>query len=183
MNPIDIAALAVLVLSAAFGLARGFVREVLSLAAWIGASVLCVQLFPLVDPTARRLVENTALADIAAYAAAFLVLLILFSIVAGVIGRLVQRSLVGGIDRALGLLFGVVRGVVIVIAAYIGGGLLLPVGQWPGMVRQARTAPLAYQGAMWAVSLVPEHLRPHIEAPGVGVPLMPGQSIAYRQAG
>ncbi len=181
MNPIDIAALVVLALSAAFGLARGFVREVLTLAAWIGAGSLCVQLFPLIEPVARRLIENTALADIAAYAVGFLVLVIVFSIVANVIGGLVQASLLGGIDRALGLLFGVARGVVIVVAAYILGNLLLPVGQWPGMVRSARATPLAFQGAAWVVSLVPEHLRPHIEAPGVGFAVMPGQSVAYRQ--
>ena len=186
MNPIDIASVAVLALSAAFGLMRGFVREALGLAAWIGAILLAIRLFPVLDPEARRLIENTVVADIAASAAGFIVLIIVFSIIASIIGGIVQASLLGGIDRALGLLFGAARGVVIVVAAYILGNLLLPVGQWPGMVRGARATPLAYQGAAWAVSLVPEHLRPHIEAPGGGVATItgravPSDTVAYRQ--
>lgn len=183
MNPIDIAALVVLALSAAFGLVRGFVREALGLAAWIGSILLAIRLFPVLDPTARRLIENTVLADGAASAAGFIVLMVVFSIIANVIGKLVQASLLGGIDRALGLVFGAARGVVIVVAAYILGNLLLPVGQWPSMVRGARATPLAYQGAIWAVSLVPEHLRPHIEAPGGGgiVAGLAVQTVAYRQ--
>lgn len=181
MNPIDIASVAVIALSAAFGLLRGFVREALGLAAWIGAILLAIRLFPVLDPEARRLIENTVAADIAASAAGFIVLLIVFSIIASVLGHLVQTSLLGGLDRALGLLFGAARGVVIVVAAYILGNLLLPVGQWPSMVRGARATPLAYQGAAWAVSLVPEHLRPHIEAPGSGVANVTGQPVAFRQ--
>ena len=165
MNPIDIAAVAILALSALFGFVRGFVRELLGLLAWVGAGLLCVPLFPYLRDPARQMISNTAIADIAAYGVGFLVLVILFSLVAGVIGRLVQKSLLRGVDRALGFLFGAARGAVLTVSIYIIGNLLVPVGQWPGVVRGARATPLAYQGAEWIVSLVPEHLRPHIEAP------------------
>lgn len=165
MNPIDIAALAILILSALFGLVRGFVRELLGLAAWVGAALLCVQLFPYLQGPARQMIANTAVADIAAYAVGFLVLVILFSLLAGVIGGVVQKSLLRGVDRVLGVVFGTARGAVLMVALYIVGNLLVPVGQWPGVVRGARATPLAYRGAEWVVSLVPEHLRPHIEAP------------------
>lgn len=168
MNPIDIVAVAVLLLSALFGLVRGFVRELLGLAAWVGAGVFCVKLFPHLRGPARQMISNTAVADIVAYGVGFLVLVILFSLVAGVIGRAVQNSLLRGVDRTLGFAFGAARGAALVIAFYIIGNLLVPVGQWPGNVRGARATPLAYRGAEWIMSLVPEHLRPHIEAPEAG---------------
>ena len=176
MNPVDIAAIALLVLSALFGLVRGFVREALGLAAWVGAGLLCVQIFPYLRGPARQMISNTAIADIAAYAVGFLVLVILFSLLAGVIGGVVQKSLLRGVDRVLGFVFGAARGAVLTIALYIVGNLLVPVGQWPGAVRGARATPLAYRGAEWIVSLVPERLRPHIEAP-----VATGETAALRE--
>lgn len=180
MNPIDIAALVVLALSAAFGLARGFVREVLGLGAWIAAAFGCVRLFPLLDPTARSLIGNALLADAAAYAVGLVALLFVFTLAVNFVGRIVRTSALGGLDRALGLLFGAVRGAALVVAAYVLANLLSPPGEWPGMVRGARATPLAYQGAIWAASLVPARVRPHIEAPGSATVAGRGQTIAYR---
>ena len=176
MNPVDVVAIAIVVLSALFGFVRGFVRELLGLAAWVGAGLLCEQLFPFLRGPARQMISNTAFADIAAYGVGFLVMVILLSLLAGLIGRLVQKSLLRGVDRSLGFLFGAARGAVLMVAVYIIGNLVVPVGQWPGSVRGARVTPLAYQGAEWIRSLVPEHLRPHIEAPGPS-----GQTDALRE--
>ncbi len=165
MNPIDIAALAVLALSAAFGVGWGFVRMALGLAARAAAAALAPRLFASIYEFARKWIDAPQLAQIASYAVAFIVLLVVFSILAGIVGRAVQRSVVGGIDRALGLLFGAAFGAALIVAAYIGGNVLQPVGQWPPVVRGARATPLAYRGAVWAISLVPPRLRPNIEAP------------------
>jgi membrane protein required for colicin V production len=55
----------------------------------------------------------------------------------------VQRSALGGVDRALGLVFGLARGAFVVVLAYILGGLVMPAANtWPDPVRQARSLPL-----------------------------------------
>ena len=165
MNPVDIAALVILTLSALFGLSRGFTREAFGLAAWVGALFGAIHLFGLIDPTMRGVIQNTQIADAASYGLGFIVLLIVCSVLADLIGRAVRTTPFGGVDRALGLAFGVLRGAAIVIVAYVLAGLAAPPPDWPTVVRQARATPLAYEGAAWAASLVPASARPHVQAP------------------
>ncbi len=169
MNPVDIAAIAILVISALFGLARGFVREVLGLAAWVGAAIGAFALFPLLDPPFRHFAVELGLEPLAgdAIAAAFgfLVLLVAFSAVANLVARFVQATPFGGLDRILGLAFGAVRGAALLVVAYVLGGLVAPPADWPGALRRAAAVPLAFAGAHWAVTIVPEPDRPHVAPP------------------
>ncbi len=177
MNPIDIAALVVVAASAVFGLARGFTREAFGLAAWVAAILGAIHLFGLIDPTMRRVVANVQIADAASYALGFVVLLIVCSVLADLIGRAVRATPFGGVDRALGLAFGVVRGAAILIVAYVLAGLAAPPSEWPAVVRQARATPLAYAGAAWATGLVPSSARPHVQAPDAATPTPGGDAI------
>jgi membrane protein required for colicin V production len=166
MNPVDVAALIVLLLSSVFGLARGFAREAFGLAAWVLAVIGTIRLFPDLRPFAGRLIENAGLADIAAYAVGFIVLLVAFSVVADLISRVVRTTpFVGGIDRLLGFGFGALRGAAILAATYVLAGLAAPPASWPMVVRQAQATPLVYEGAVWAASLAPSALRPRVAAP------------------
>ena len=165
MNPVDIAAVAILILSAVFGLARGLAREVFGLVAWVAAIFGAIRLFGLVDPTMRRMIENVQIADAASYALLFVVLLVVFSVIADLLGRAVRLTPFGGLDRVLGVVFGVVRGAAILVAAYVLVGLAAPPSSWPSVVKQARATPLVYRGAVWAVGLVPQAARPHVAAP------------------
>jgi len=85
----------------------------------------------------------------------FVVALIVLMLVAHAIGRLVRRSAIGGLDRTLGLVFGLVRGAALIILAYIFVGLVKPVDQWPEEVLQARSIDFVYDGAKWAVDHLP----------------------------
>ncbi len=181
MNPVDIAAIAILVISALFGLARGFVREVLGLAAWIGAAIGAVALFPLLDPPFRRLAASLSLeplaGDAVAAAAGFLVLLFVFSAIANLLARFVQATPFGGLDRILGLVFGALRGAALLIVAYVLGGLVAPPSDWPNALRRAAAVPLAFAGAHWAVTIMPEPDRPHVAAPPPDSGPAPGQKV------
>ena len=77
------------------------------------------------------------------------------------------RSL-GGLDRTLGLVFGLVRGAALVVLAYIIAGWWFQVDRWPEVVLQARSLPLVYQGASWAVQKLPADHRPQLYAPPPG---------------
>lgn len=165
MNWVDLIVLAVIAVSALLGLARGLVREVLGLAAWLCAGWAAYEIFPRVQPLARHYIANPEFADPVAYIAAFVVFLILFSLLANLVGRLVRFSALGGLDRTLGLVFGIGRGAVLVVAAYILGGLLVPAANWPAKVQEARSLPLLYQGAVWAVAQLPPQYRPTVTAP------------------
>lgn len=106
----DGAVLAVLVLSGLLAFARGFVQEVLSVAAWVGAIIAVVFVLPLVRPLAQQVIDQPLVADIAAGGAIFLVALIALSILTGMIARRVKSSQLNAVDRSLGFLFGVARG-------------------------------------------------------------------------
>ena len=166
MNLVDLLVIAIVAISGLLGLSRGFVREMLGLGAWLLAGYGAYRLGPRLLPFASRMLENPDIAGIAAYAAAFLGLLILLSLVANLIGRIVRLSALGGLDRTLGLVFGVARGAAVLIAAYILGGAVLPHSEsWPPPIKQSRTVPILYEGAVLIDGYLPETYRPAIVSP------------------
>lgn len=170
MNLVDLAILILLALSGLVGYVRGLVREALGLAAWGGALFIAspLGLFPYVQPVARRLVADPALADPAAFGAVFLVVLVLLWIVARVASDGVRASRLGGLDRTLGLVFGAARGAVLVVVAYIVAGLAVPVDAWPVPVREARLLPAVHRGAAWLAGQLPPGYRPAVSPPPAG---------------
>ncbi|WP_397544614.1 CvpA family protein [Roseovarius salis] len=115
----------VIVLSALLAYSRGLVREALAIAGWIVAGILAFMFAPQVEPLVREvpvlgdfLADSCELSMIAAFTAIFAVALIVASLITPLFSSLVQRSAVGGIDQALGFLFGVARGVLLVAIAY-----------------------------------------------------------------
>ncbi|MGH3184591.1 MAG: CvpA family protein [Streptosporangiaceae bacterium] len=165
MNWVDLLVLGVVGLSALFGLVRGLVREVLGIGAWIGAAVLAVLAFPWAASEARGAIHNPEIADGVAIAAVFLVCLVALSLIAAWIGGVVRHSALGGLDRTLGLIFGIARGAVLIMIAYIVVGLVEAPAVWPGAVQSARALPYAYDGATWMVHLLPPHYRPEVAPP------------------
>ena len=165
MTWVDAAALAVIVLSALFSMVRGFVREVLSIFAWAGAVLAALKLFPYVQPEVASLLPQKNLVVFVSIAAVFIVTLIVLSIVSAAVGGLVRGSALSQLDRTLGLVFGVVRGGVIVCIAYIGLSIGLPQAEWPLPVVNARLLPAAYSGASLLAGLLPPEYRPAIAAP------------------
>jgi len=99
----------------------------------------------------------------------FLVSLIILMVVASILGRFVRRSALGGIDRTLGLVFGLARGAAVVIVAYILGQMVFPIERWPDPVLKARTLTPTYEAARWVRDQLPEAYRPHtLDPPPAG---------------
>jgi membrane protein required for colicin V production len=178
MNLVDLLVIAIIAISALLGLSRGFVREMLGLGSWLLAAYGAYRLGPQLLPFANRTIGNPDIAGIVAYAAAFIGLLVVLSLAANLVGRIVRLSALGGLDRTLGLVFGMARGAVLLVAAYILGGVVLPHPQsWPPQVKQARTVPLLYEGAVWAAGMLPESYRPAIAVPPDDHPLTSDQLL------
>ncbi len=166
MTWVDAVVLAVLAVSAVLAFLRGLVQEVLGVGAWIGAAALALVLRPSVAPLLQGTVDPPWLADALAAGGVFLVVLIVLKVIIASIARLVQNSVLGGTDRALGMLFGVARGAFLVVLAYILGGMVLPATErWPEPVREARSLPLVIEGAQWLVAQLPADYRPRVASP------------------
>ena len=165
MNWVDVAVLTVVAFSGMLGFMRGLVREVLGLIAWVGAAFAATWFFPRVQGISRRAIENPDIADPVAFGAVFLVVLIALSLLARALSGTVRHSALGGLDRTLGLLFGLARGGVIMIAAYLLATVIEPVDRWPPEVLAARTLPSIYLGSVWVVQRLPEQYRPSLPVP------------------
>ncbi len=115
----------VIVLSAVLAYSRGFVREAMAIAGWVGAAILAFVFAPSAQPLIKEIpVLNTFIADncelsiVAAFAGVFAVGLIIASLFTPLFSSVVQRSALGGVDQGLGFLFGVARGVLLIAVAF-----------------------------------------------------------------
>lgn len=168
---LDLAVLAVLLVSGLLAMLRGFVREVLGIGAWVGAAVAAIAFYPQAAPYLHAWIEPGLIANLAAGGAIFVVVLILLSLVARLLSDRVQDSAAGSIDRTLGLIFGLVRGVALVCFAYIVLAFLAgDRARWPEWLREARSVRLAEPGAAWIVAQLPPGLLPAPPASGAQRP-------------
>ena len=159
INPTDIAVIVILLLSALLAFARGLVREVLSVGAWVGAAFATLYLFPHVLPMVQQVVAKDLVAKAVAGIGVFVVALILLSIVSHQISKGVRASALSAVDRSLGFVFGIARGAVIVCLAYLSLAWVFPPPEQPKWLRDARTMPVIQSGAEMLRNLVPDKAR------------------------
>lgn len=156
INLFDAGVIVVLLGSAIFAYARGFVHEVFSIVGWIGAIAATFYGFPFAQPYARQLIETEILADLTSGTLIFLFALVVLSTMSRSVSSKVKDSALNALDRALGFLFGLVRGALIVVVAYIGLEILVPEKDYPDWVRSARTMQLIEPAADLLLANLPE---------------------------
>jgi membrane protein required for colicin V production len=156
INLIDAGVAAVLLLSGLLAFSRGFVKESLAVAGWAGAAFITLYLYPLVDPFARKYIPITLLADGVTVVGIFIVSLVVLSIISHRISVRVRDSAIGPLDRSLGFIFGLARGAVVVIVAYMLMTRLIPPAEHPTIIREARVTPWTQRGADLLIHLAPE---------------------------
>ncbi|MBR83539.1 MAG: hypothetical protein CMF66_06440 [Magnetovibrio sp.] len=156
INLFDAGVIVVLLGSAIFAYARGFVHEVFSIVGWIGAIAATFYGFPFAQPYARQLIETEILADLTSGTLIFLFALVVLSTMSRSVSRKVKDSALNALDRALGFLFGLVRGALIVVVAFIGFEILVLQKDYPDWVRSARTLQLIEPAAGLLLANLPE---------------------------
>ena len=159
MNPLDLAVIAIIVLSAVFAFARGFVREALSIVAWVGAAAATVYGF---NPALERidpLVKNPLLSQLIVGFGLFVGSLIILTILTSFIARTVRASSLPPIDRTLGFVFGLARGAFIVCLAYLLLDISVQPTERPVWIQQAKSAEFLKRGADELRIFLPESLK------------------------
>jgi len=128
---VDYAIIIIVSLSALISVLRGFVREALSLAAWVLAFWVAFTFHQNLASILAKYIETPSLQLISAFALLFVVTLIIAALINNLVGQLVKKTGLTGTDRMLGILFGVARGAVIVAILVLMAGLTqIPNDPW-----------------------------------------------------
>jgi len=156
INFVDLAVFGLFILSAAIGIARGFTRETFGVVAWIGAALATIFGIIWSRPYIQQWIDNPFVADVLTGLIIFIAVLFILGSISRVLSTKVKGSLLGGLDRSLGLLFGLVRAAFILVVAFFVAALVWPAEKWPENVKDARTYPYVADGAKWLHGLIPE---------------------------
>jgi membrane protein required for colicin V production len=138
----------VIVLSAILAYSRGLVRESMAILGWVGAAVLAFIFAPQAQPLVKEipvlnefLDGSCELSIIVAFAGVFALALVVAALFTPLFSSAIQRTALGGIDQALGFLFGVARGVLLVAVAFIVYDRAIAANTVPA-IDESRTAKL-----------------------------------------
>jgi len=154
---LDLVLLAVMLISGLLAMVRGFMREILSIAAWGTAALVTLYSFSKLLPTARTYFNNNdTVASVVVVAGVFVGTLIVVSIVTVRISDMILDSRIGALDRTLGFLFGLARGLLIVVVAFLFFSWLVPDKQRPDWVTGAKSRTVLDGTGQWLMSLLPD---------------------------
>lgn len=155
MHWIDILVIATLLLSGAFAYARGFVHEVLSIVGWVGATFATIYATPVLKAFTLSFIDSEFIAGLVTGILIFIGTLVILSIITKSISKGVKESALGALDRALGFLFGLLRGAIVASLVWIGYAWMTPPKEQPEWIFEARTMAMVIQGAEMLKALVP----------------------------
>jgi len=128
---VDYVIIGIIALSAIISVVRGFVKEVLSLLAWVLSFWVALTFSPQLSAFLANYIATPSIRLFAAFAALFIITLILSALVNHMISALVEKTGLSGTDRSLGIIFGLLRGVAIVtLLVLLAGATPMPEDPW-----------------------------------------------------
>ena len=155
---LDFLLLAIMLVSGVLAMIRGFLREVLSVAAWAAAAVATLMLYDKLLPIAESNIGSGTPAKVAVILGVFLVTLVVASIITARLSDKVLDSRIGALDRTLGLIFGLGRGLLIVVVAFFLFTWFVPANKLPEGVRDAKSREGLQLTGKWLQSLLPQDM-------------------------
>lgn len=153
---LDIILLVVMLISGLLAMIRGFMREILSIAAWAAAAVTTLYFYSRLLPFAKQYFNNDIVAAAAVIGGVFLGTLLIVSIVTIRVSDMILDSRIGALDRTLGFLFGLGRGLIIVVVAYLFFDWLVPQKSQPAWVSGAKSKVVLAGTGDWLKSMLPD---------------------------
>lgn len=161
-NMFDMCVIGVMALSCLFAFFRGLVKEILSLAAWIGAGIVTIYYFPLVAEKLQPHFKSGTLIMLMSTVGLYVAALVVFAIINMIILKTIKGGGGGGmLDNLLGLVFGAVRGALIISLGFFLMSHALPPKDskdYPEWLKESKTRPYAEQGAAVLAAAAPKYL-------------------------
>ena len=159
---IDITLIVFVAISVLIGIYRGFVKEILSVAAWVLAALVAYRYGEAASQYIKPYINQEPLDLAIAYVAVFLIALIAFSVISHIISQIFSSSGMSGFDRILGGVFGILRAAIII-------GVLIIVGRYMAMDQQQWWIDSGYMSHFeplveWLQGFIPEQYAKEIQS-------------------
>jgi len=153
---LDIVLIVVMLISGLLAMVRGFMREVLSITAWVLAAAVTLYSYGKLLPFAKEYFNSDVVAAIAVVGGVFVITLLVVSVLTIRVSDMVLDSRVGALDRTLGFLFGLGRGLIIVVIAFQFFIWLVPDHSQPEWVKAAKSRVVLAGTGQWLLSMLPD---------------------------
>ncbi len=161
LTAFDVGIGVLVLISAILATARGFTREILSLATWAGSAAIAAYAYFNHKEIARGYIAEPIVADIVTVLGTFIVALIILHLITMRIADFVVDSRIGPLDRTLGFIFGVARGVLIAVIVVIFGLWLMP-SNLPSWAAKSRSLPILRNFGDSLIALLPPDLEKQV---------------------
>ena len=171
LNNLDVVFLVIVGVSALVAIARGVTKELLSITGWILAAVSVYYLLPVVDPIMQKYIASEVLSNLVSGMVILILFWIFWVVAVDKISTQIRFSKLSSLDRILGFIFGIFRGVIIVILLQIMISSLIPEESQKGVFAESRYFKLAGDAAGPIKSLIPEKWFEDLKAKGEGLGL------------
>jgi membrane protein required for colicin V production len=157
---LDVILVVIMLISAFLAMLRGLTREMLSIMSWALAALAALFIYQLYRDSVRALFPADTpaiLADGVLVVTVFLIVLVIVSLITVRLSDRVLDSRVGALDRTLGFVFGLLRGLLLVVIAYELLIAIMPKETLPGWVTEARSLPVIESTGRAIISLLPDN--------------------------
>ena len=172
LNNLDVVFLIITGISALVGIARGMTKEMLSLAGWVLAAAAVFYLVPLVDPMTQKYIASKVLASVVSGMLILILFCIIWILTVDKIASLVRSSKLSALDRILGFIFGMARGIVIVILIAMMITTLIPEESKKGVFAESKYFKEASACAEPLVAMIPQSWIDQFKAKGESLGFM-----------
>ena len=163
LNIVDFVAIIILVISGGLATLRGMTREIMGLAGWPISIVAARLTSPYLEPILTEFIRVEGISQALSWGVPFIVVVVLWFAFSSLVSPGLSKAGLGGLDRWLGFLFGVIRGFVIVLVIYVGA-VVAAEGEdrLPSIVIDAQMTPLLRESAHLTSGLLPEDMRDRV---------------------
>ena len=153
---IDLIIIIIIAISGLLALYRGLITESLSIAGWVGAAIITLTTFPLLQPITRKIIPITLAADVITGIVIFLISLVVISLITHSIANIIRGKTKSIYDRGLGLVFGILRGIILLSLTYLLSTQIIPAEDHPESLKISKTLPMIIKTNEILIKLVPD---------------------------